>query len=83
MINCKGVLGEYLLLDHTEEHEDVTVTKETRSLILSHLEDQCDCVHHKQMHFPIAQFPQVSDKLLSRRKSYIRVSSPDQCGRNI
>lgn len=83
VINCKGVLGEYLLLDHTEEHEDVTVTRETRSLILSHLEDQCDCVHHKQMHFPIAQFPQVSDKLLSRRKSYIRVSSPDQCGRNI
>ena len=83
MINCKVVLGEYLLLDHTEEHEDVKVTRETRSLILSHLEDQCDCVYHKQMHFPKAQSPQMSDKLLSSGKSYIRVSTPDQCSRNI
>jgi len=81
VINCKVVLGEYLLLDHIEEHEDVS--KETRSLILSHLEDQCDCVHHKQMHFSKAQSPQMSEKMLGRRKSYIRVSSPDQSSRNI
>ncbi len=84
VINCKVMLGEYFLLDNIDEYnDDIVVTRETRSLILHNLEDQCDCVQHKQKHFSKAQSPQVSDKMLGRRKSYIRVSSHDQCGRNI
>ena len=78
------MLGEYFLLDNIDEYDDdIAVSKETRSSILDNLEDQCDCVQHKQKHFSQAQSPQVSDKMLGRRKSYFRVSSHDQCGRNI
>ena len=79
------MLGEYFLLDNIDEYDDddIAVTRETKALILDNLEDQCDCVQHKQKHFPKAQSPQVSDKMLGRRKSYIRVSSHDQCSRNI
>ena len=84
VINCKVLLGEYLLTDHPEEDDEISISKETRSLILSLLADQCDCVQHKHKHFPgRVQSPLISDKMLGRRKSYIRVSSPDQCGRNI
>ena len=84
VINCKVILGEYFLLDNTDEYDDdVPVTREKRRLILDHLEDQCDCVQHKQKHLSKAKSPQISDKMLGRRKSYIRVASPDQCGRNI
>ena len=78
------MLGEYFLLDNIDEYDDdIAVSRETRTLILDNLVNQCDCVQHKQKHFSKAQSPQVSDKMLGRRKSYIRVSSPDQCSRNI